>query len=77
MKLTEAIAIRVSQLLNEKNLSQYSLYKNGGVPRSTVCDVVNNKKKRVSTETIYQICTTLGLSLAEFFSDSIFNELDD
>ena len=77
MKLTEAIAIRVSQLLNERNLSQYSLFKNGGVPRSTVCDVVNNKKKRVSTETIYQICTTLGLSLAEFFADPIFNELDD
>lgn len=77
MKLTEAIAIRVNQLLTDRNLSQYSLFKNGGVPRSTVCDVVNNKKKRVSTETIYQICTTLGLSLAEFFSDPIFKELDD
>ncbi len=77
MKLTEAIAIRVNQLLVDRNLSQYSLFKNGGVPRSTVCDVVNNKKKRVSTETVYQICTTLGLTLAEFFSDPIFNELDD
>lgn len=77
MKLTEAIAIRVNQLLVNRNLSQYSLFKNGGVPRSTVCDVVNNKKKRVSTETVYQICTTLGLTLADFFSDPIFDELDD
>ena len=77
MKLTEAIAIRVNQLLTDRNLSQYSLFKNGGVPRSTVCDVVNNKKKRVSTETIYQICTTLGLTLAEFFNAPIFYELDD
>ena len=77
MKLSEAIAIRVGKLLNEKNLSQYSLFKNGGVPRSTVCDVVNNKKKRVSTETVYQICTTLGLTLSEFFNDSLFDELDD
>lgn len=77
MKLTEAIAIRVNQLLTDRNLSQYSLFKNGGVPRSTVCDVVNNKKKRVSTETVYQICTTLGLTLAEFFDVPIFNELDD
>lgn len=77
MKLTEAISIRVSKLLNDRNLSQYSLFKNGGVPRSTICDVVNNKKKRVSTETVYQICSTLGLTLSEFFSDPIFDEIDD
>lgn len=77
MKLSEAISIRISNLLNERNLSQYSLFKNGGVPRSTVCDVINNKKKRVSTDTVYQICSTLGLTLSEFFNDSIFDELDD
>ena len=77
MKLSEAIAIRVSKLLNERNLSQYSLFKNGGVPRSTICDVINNKKKRVSTNTVYQICSTLGLTLSEFFNDPMFDELDD
>ncbi len=77
MKLSKAISIRITQLLNERNLSQYSLYKNGGVPRSTMCDVVNNKKKRVSTETVYQICSTLGLTLRDFFDDPIFNEVDD
>lgn len=77
MKLSKTIAIRISKLLNERNLSQYSLFKNGGVPRSTVCDVINNKKKRVSTDTVYQICSTLGLTLSEFFNDPMFNELDD
>lgn len=77
MKLSEAISIRVSGLLKERNLSQYFLYKTGGVPRSTVCDVVNNKKKRVSTETIYQICSTLDITLSEFFNDNIFNNIDD
>lgn len=77
MKLSEAIAIRISKLLNERNLSQYSLFKNGGVPRSTVCDVINNKKKRVSTDTVYQICSTLGLTLSEFFNDPMFDELED
>lgn len=77
MKLTKAISLRVSQLLADKNLSQYSLFKNGGVPRSTVCDVVNNKKKRVSTDTVYQICSTLGLTLSEFFDDPLFDNIDD
>lgn len=77
MKLTEAIAIRVKKLLHERGLSAYSLFKNGGVPRSTISNVVNNNKKRVSTETVYQICSTLGISLKEFFDDEIFDNLDD
>lgn len=77
MKLSEAISIRIKQLLKDKNLSQYWLCKNGGIPRSTVSDIVNAKKKRVSTATIYQICATLGITLEEFFRDSLFNNLID
>ncbi len=77
MKLTEAIAQRVKDLLEERNLKQYALFKKGGVPRSTVSNVVNEKKKRVSTDTVYQICSTLEISLKEFFDDPLFDNLDD
>ena len=77
MQLTEAIAKRIKNILSERNISQYYLYKNGGIPRSTISDIINVKKKRVSTETVYQICSTLNLTLKEFFSDSIFTNLDD
>jgi len=58
-------------------LSKYSLFKNGGVPRSTVSNVVNMNKKRVSTDIVYQIASTLGLRLKNFFDDPIFDEVDD
>lgn len=77
MTLSKAIGERIKQLLNERQFSQYELYKRGGVPRSTVCDVINNNKKRVSTDTVYQICSTLGISLQEFFDDPLFENLDD
>ena len=77
MKLNEAIAKRVKQLLSERKYSQYDLFKKGGVPRSTVFDVVNCKKKRVSTETVYQVCSTLNISLKDFFDDKMFENLDD
>ena len=77
MKLSEAIGLRVSELLKERQIFQFYLFKNGGVPRSTVCDVINHKKKRVSTETIYQICSTLNISLSKFFDSPFFNDLDD
>ncbi len=77
MKLNEAIGKRVQELLEKKNISQYYLYKMGGVPRTTINDIVNVRKKRVSTDTIYQICSTLGLTLEEFFADKIFKDIDD
>ena len=77
MTLSKAIGERIKHLLNERQFSQYELYKRGGVPRSTVCDVINNNKKRVSTDTVYQICSTLGISLQEFFNDPLFENLDD
>ena len=77
MKLVEAIGKRVDDLLKERGLSQYYLYKNGGVPRTTINDVINVRKKRVSTDTVYQICSTLGLTLEKFFADAIFQDIDD
>ena len=77
MKLTKAIALRVKELLDKNNYSQYELFKRGGVPRSTVNNVVNNNKKRVSTETVYQICSTLSMSLKEFFDSPLFDDIDD
>ena len=77
MKLIEAISKRVQDLLRERNIKQYYLFKNGGMPRSTISNVINCQKKRVSTDTVYQICTTLGITLEEFFADPIFENLDD
>ena len=77
MTLSEAIGERVKNLLAERNFSQYELYKRGGVPRSTICDVINNNKKRVSTDTVYQVSATLGISLKEFFDDPLFDNLED
>ena len=77
MKLVEAIGKRVENLLKERGLTQYYLFKNGGVPRTTVKDVINIRKKRVSIDTVYQICSTLGLTLEEFFADPLFYDIDD
>lgn len=77
MKLVEAIGKRVKNLLKDRGFSEYYLFKKGGVARTTVNDVVNIRKKRVSTDTIYQICSTLGLTLEEFFADPMFKDIDD
>ena len=77
MKLVQAISQRVEELLKQKGYTLYQLEKEGGVPRSTVSDVILVKKKRVSTDTIYQICATLGITLKEFFDAPVFDEVTD
>lgn len=77
MKLCDAISQRVKNLLKERHLKQYFLFKKGGIPRSTVSALVNSNIKNVSTDLIYQICATLGISLEEFFADPMFTEVDD
>lgn len=77
MTLSVAIGKRVQQLLDERNIKQYYLYKNGGIPKATISETISGKKSRVSMQTIWQICATLEISLAEFFDDGIFAEVTD
>ena len=77
MKLHEAIAQRVKNLLTQQGLKPYALYKNGGISRSTISFLLNANIKNVSSDLIYQICSTLGITLKDFFNDSLFNNLDD
>ena len=77
MNLTEATAKRINDLLEERNWKQYDLFKNGWIPRSTISNVINLKKKKVSSYTVYQICATLGITMKEFYDDPIFDEVND
>ncbi len=77
MTLSEAVAQRIKSILKERNMSQYQLCKEGGIPRSTVFVLSEAKYKTVKLDTVYQIVATLGMSLTEFFDDPIFNNLQD
>ncbi|MCM1404425.1 MAG: helix-turn-helix transcriptional regulator [Prevotella sp.] len=77
MKLAEAIKLKLSNLLEERKLSQYALCKNGGIPQTTISNIMHRLDSKVSVFTIYQICATLNITLEEFFADPIFDNLDD
>lgn len=77
MSLTEAIKIRISALMNEKGFSQYDFYTKGGIAKSTVSQVINGTRERVAIRTIYEMISTMGVSLKEFFDDPIFDDISD
>lgn len=77
MKLNEAVAERLQKLLEDRKWNRYSLQKEGGIPRSTVGLILNVKRQTVKLNTLYQITSTLGISLKEFFDDPIFDDISD
>ena len=77
MKLYDAVLQRLKQIMAEKNASLYTLNKEGGIPKSTLSQVLNKKQKKIKLDLLYDILSTMGVTLQEFFTDPIFEEVTD
>ena len=73
----EAVSDRLKRLQAEKGFTSYKIQKEGGVPRSTVGKLVSMKFKTVELATLYQIVSTMGMTIREFFDDPIFDNVTD
>ena len=73
MQLGEAVSIRIKELCNERNMSQYALHKLTGVPQSTLSTIINCKFPGMKLRIIYEICEGLEISLKDFFDSPIFD----
>ena len=77
MKLNEAIGKRIESIFQARGLTAYKVAKLGGVPKQVIYSILKCEYKKISIDVIYQITATLEISLEEFFSDSIFNDISD
>ena len=74
MKLNQAISMRLAQLLQEKQMTQYQLFMTSGVPKSTIGNVINCSYDSVKLRIIHEMCQGLGIDLPEFFNSPLFAE---
>lgn len=74
MKLNEAISCRLTELLQQKHMTQYQLYLRSGVHKSTIGNVVNCSYSSVKLRIIHELCQGLGISIPEFFGSPLFLE---
>ena len=79
MVLKEAIAKRIKEELIKRNISQYKLSQISGVPQSTITTILNYDIKTIKLNTLYDICSGLGIELKDFFDTEYFKleNLDD
>ena len=76
MTLKEAIANRILQLCEERQLTPYSLAMMCGIDKTTIYSIIGEKSKNPEVATVKKICDGLGITLGEFFSTSEFDQLE-
>lgn len=77
MKLIDAIIYRLRTIMAERGITPYYFYKEGGIAKSTISQVFNEKQQNISMKLLYDFVSTLNMSLKDFFDDPIFDNLLD
>lgn len=74
MQLNEAVSKRLVELLKEKHMTPYKLYKRSGVPKSTISNIINCSYDSVKLRIIHEICQGLEINIHNFFNSPLFDE---
>lgn len=74
MQLNKAVSTRLSELLSERNMTQYQLYMKSGVPRSTISNIMNCSYDSIKLRVIHELCQGLEISVSDFFQSPLFEE---
>lgn len=76
MQLNEAVSKRLSELLEERSITQYQLFMKSGVPKSTIGNLINCTYPSMKLRVIHEICQGLDIDLSEFFASPLFKEVN-
>ena len=71
-----AIAARIVQLCEERDITPNGLSNIAAVPQSTIKSILNGESKNPGTVTIKKLCNGLEITLGEFFSTPEFDNLE-
>ena len=74
--LREAVAIRLIELMEQRNLSLNGLARLAAVPPSTLKNIIYGKSKNPGVVTLKLLCDGMGISITEFFNSPLFSELE-
>ena len=77
MQLSEALRLRIKQLLKENNMKVWDLCRATGIPCSTLSTFLTGKSKLLKINTILHICEGFNIQLKDFFANEIFLDVED
>ena len=76
MNAKEAVAKRILELCNERDMTINALANNAGVSPSTIYSMLNYKSQNPGIVSIHNICYGFDITLREFFNSDIFDDVE-
>ncbi len=73
MNISQAVTLRILELLKEKNISQYKLEHNACLSHDTVKSIMKGKAKGVNLKTIIAIADGFNMKVYEFLNSPLFD----
>lgn len=61
---------KLIEIMNEKNITMYKLWKLSGVAQSTISNIINNDGVSPKSDTLTKFAKVLNCSIDEFFDDT-------
>jgi transcriptional regulator with XRE-family HTH domain len=71
-----AVRVRILQLCEERKLTINKLATISALPPSSIKNILYGKSKDPKLATIKKMCDGLSITLGEFFTDAVFDNLD-
>ena len=72
--VNRAVALRISELLRKKGMTQYRLALNSGVTHSTLKNIMHETIKDNLLSTVIQIAGGFDMTVSEFLDSPLFLE---
>ena len=76
MQLSDAIRLKINNLIKDNNVNVWYICKNTGIPCSTLTTFLNGKTTLIKIDTLLHVCEGFNITLSDFFADEIFKEVE-
>ena len=76
MGVKEAVVARFREILEQRNMRPNELAYRSGVTPSTVYSMLDGRRREVTINLIKKLCDGLDMTLGDFFSAPVFDELE-
>jgi len=74
--VNDAVAKRITKLLQEKDMTQYRLELDSGIQHGSMQCIMNGRNKTVTLSTVIMLARGFNISLTEFLDDDLFRSED-
>ena len=76
MTIGKAVRERITDLCNENGITINKLSTISGITQSTLNSIISGRNNSATVSTIQKICDGLGITITEFFTSNLFDNIE-